>query len=54
MVRGDWNEAFFHQLESFGTGSDVVHDDAVDAVADAFRRVAENRSVDYAIDLAVL
>lgn len=54
IVRGDWNDAFFHQLESFGTGSDVIHDDAVDAVADAFRRVAENRSVDYAIDLAVL
>lgn len=54
VVRGDWNEAFFHQLESFGTGSDVIHDDAVDAVADAFKRVAENRCVDYAIDLAVL
>lgn len=54
VVRGDWNDAFFHQLEVFGTDSSTVHDDAVDAVADAFKRVAENRSVDYAIDLAVL
>lgn len=55
IVRGDWNDAFFHQLEAFdGTGTGVIHDDAVDAVADAYRRVAENRSVDYAIDLAVL
>ncbi|MGQ1358359.1 phage terminase large subunit (plasmid) [Acinetobacter baumannii] len=54
IVRGDWNAAFFHQLEAFGSGNKAVHDDAVDAVADAYKRVAENRTIDYAIDLAVL
>lgn len=33
VVRGDWNEAFFQELEAFPDGG---HDDIVDAASDAF------------------
>lgn len=35
VVKGDWNEAFFKELEAFGSG--VGHDDAVDSLSDLYR-----------------
>lgn len=35
VVSGDWNEAFFKELEAFGSGRG--HDDIVDACADLYR-----------------
>ena len=40
VVRGDWNEAFFSELESFPDGA---HDDIVDAASDAFDELTENK-----------
>jgi predicted phage terminase large subunit-like protein len=37
VVRGPWNDAFFAQLEAFPTKG--VHDDAVDALSGAFRKL---------------
>lgn len=37
LLRGDWNEAFLAEIETFPTGS---HDDQVDAAADAFNDLA--------------
>lgn len=39
VVRGDWNEAFFSELESFPIGA---HDDIVDAASDAFDELNES------------
>lgn len=39
VVRGAWNDQFFSQLEGFP--SKEVHDDAVDALSGAFRRLIE-------------
>jgi phage terminase large subunit-like protein len=35
VVKGDWNEAFFKELEAFGSGRG--HDDIVDALSDLYR-----------------
>lgn len=35
VVKGDWNEAFFKELEAFGSGKG--HDDICDALADLYR-----------------
>lgn len=35
VVKGDWNEAFFKELEAFGSGRG--HDDVCDSVADLYR-----------------
>lgn len=35
VVKGDWNEAFFKELEAFGSGRG--HDDICDALADLYR-----------------
>ena len=41
MLRGDWNEEYLDELESFPDGS---HDDMVDASSDAFNKLSEVRS----------
>lgn len=41
VVRGDWNEEFFAELESFPEGG---HDDIVDAASDAFDELASSAS----------
>ena len=41
MLRGDWNEEYLAELESFPDGS---HDDMVDASSDAFNKLSEVRS----------
>lgn len=42
VVRGDWNEDFFRELENFGYDS-KGHDDQVDATADAFNKIAQDQ-----------
>lgn len=39
VVEGDWNEAFFSELENFPFGA---HDDQVDAAADAFDELTQS------------
>lgn len=41
VVRGDWNEVYYNELERFD-GSRNVKDDQVDATADAFTHLAQN------------
>lgn len=41
VVRGDWNDAFFTELESFNGGRSG-HDDQVDATSDAFNMIAKS------------
>lgn len=41
VVRGDWNDEFFNELESFNGGRSG-HDDMVDACADAFNTIARS------------
>jgi predicted phage terminase large subunit-like protein len=43
VVRGDWNDAFFSELEQFPTKT--VHDDQVDAAADAFSKLTRSASI---------
>ncbi len=51
VVRGAWNEEFFFQLEGFPDKN--VHDDAVDALSGAFRKVLRSGSIfDAAEDAA--
>jgi predicted phage terminase large subunit-like protein len=38
VVRGEWNEAFFREIETFPAGK---HDDQIDAASDAFNELAE-------------
>ena len=40
VVAGDWNEAYFNELEQFPDGA---HDDMVDASSDAFISLAEEK-----------
>lgn len=42
VLRGEWNEAFFGELENFPEG---VHDDQVDAASDAFDQLVPKRRV---------
>ena len=42
VVRGDWNEDFFKEMESFPLGS---HDDIVDAASDAFDELNQSEFV---------
>lgn len=42
LVRGKWNEEFLNELENFPEG---VHDDMVDAAADAFDELTNTRKV---------
>lgn len=44
VLRGDWNEDFFKELENFD-GSDSGHDDQVDAASDAFNELCGNPSI---------
>lgn len=44
VVRGDWNEKFFQELEQFD-GSRRNHDDMVDACSDAFIMLASTISI---------
>lgn len=43
VVRGEWNESFFTELESF-TGDGKGKDDQVDSTADAFMELAERKT----------
>lgn len=46
VVRGDWNDAFFSELESFtGERTRRVHDDIVDATSDSFMKVSTNKEL---------
>lgn len=46
VVKGDWNEEFFSELESFtGERNARGHDDQVDACSDAFNRVSTNKEL---------
>lgn len=40
VVKGDWNEEFFAELEAFTGKRGKIHDDQVDAAADAFKVLA--------------
>ena len=40
VMAGDWNDAYFRQLESFPDGS---HDDMVDASSDSFNELATSQ-----------
>lgn len=44
VVRGDWNDAFFAELEAF-TGDGKKKDDQVDATSDAFQSLNTSRSM---------
>ncbi len=44
VVKGEWNEKFFDELEQF-TGDQKGHDDIVDAVSDLINELAMNREV---------
>jgi predicted phage terminase large subunit-like protein len=44
VVRGDWNEAFFNELEEF-TGLRTQKDDQVDATSDAFSTLARQITI---------
>jgi predicted phage terminase large subunit-like protein len=41
VVRGEWNDAYFNELEIFD-GSRKNHDDCVDATSDCFKYLAQN------------
>lgn len=47
VVAGEWNDAFFDELESFNGERSTSYrkDDQVDAVADAFSKVATNKEL---------
>lgn len=46
VVKGDWNEVFFSELESFnGERKSRMHDDQVDACSDAFSKVSANKEL---------
>lgn len=46
VVRGDWNETFFSELEAFtGERTRRVHDDIVDATSDSFMKVSANKEL---------
>lgn len=46
VVRGDWNDTFFSELESFtGERTRRVHDDIVDATSDSFMKVSTNKEL---------
>ena len=42
VVKGDWNEVFFKELEAFGSG--VGHDDICDSVSDLYKMLT-NRAI---------
>jgi len=44
VVRGDWNEEFFQELENFSYDS-RGHDDMVDATSDAFNIIAQSLQI---------
>jgi len=44
IIKADWNRAFIEELRAFPMGS---HDDQVDAVADAFNRLASQGTVRF-------
>ena len=46
VVKGDWNEAFFNELESFtGESKSRTHDDIPDALADAIAELMQKRVI---------
>lgn len=54
FVRGDWNDDWFYELEAFTGNRQKIHDDAVDATADAFRYLAEHKEFDIPINIPIL
>lgn len=44
VVKGDWNNEFFDELEAF-SGNNKGHDDMVDACADAFNTIAQGLQI---------
>lgn len=42
VVRGEWNNAYFAELETF-TGNGKAKDDQVDGTSDAFIRLSEDK-----------
>lgn len=45
VVRGDWNEQWFDELEAFDGGDRKKKDDQVDSTADAFKLLASSQSL---------
>lgn len=45
IVRGEWNDWFINELENFTGGRQHVHDDAVDAVSDAFNTISKSLQI---------
>jgi predicted phage terminase large subunit-like protein len=45
VVRGDWNEAWFDELEAFDGGDRKKKDDQVDATSDAFKLLATGQNI---------
>ena len=46
VVRGDWNDVFFTELERFtGERTYKLHDDIVDATSDSFMKVSTNKEL---------
>lgn len=53
VVKGDWNNDFFRELEAFTGGERSKKDDQVDATSDAFTFLADNAHVNTNINLDV-
>lgn len=45
IVKGDWNDEFFYELEAFGGNNKNVHDDIVDSVSDGFNVLATKKEL---------
>lgn len=45
IVKGDWNDDFFYELEAFGGTNKNVHDDIVDSVSDGFNVLATKKEL---------
>lgn len=46
IVKGEWNDEFFNELESFnGERRSRMHDDQVDACSDSFMKVSTNKEL---------
>lgn len=45
VLRADWNEAWFTELEAFTGGDRKIHDDMVDATGDAFNTLTKKQTL---------
>jgi predicted phage terminase large subunit-like protein len=41
VLRGDWNKAFFKELEAFPPDKDIGHDDIVDTLSDVVEELTD-------------